>query len=89
MNTLVVSDTPDNIDYAKLVAARQLAMDTGCIVVARGICLECPADVIVPPQGSDIEFRHEDFCPVWAAHDGRKLTERQERRHRRYMDGGA
>lgn len=88
---LILSDTPDNIDYPKLVEAARLATDIGCAVVVHNVCHECPSVTTVPPtvsgQHGRVTFEHEDWCPVLAQHEGRQLTARQVRRHRRYMDG--
>jgi hypothetical protein len=90
-NALVITDTPDNIDYAKLRDAHRLAVESGCSVVLHNICHECPSITTVPPtargQFDRVTFEHEDWCPVLAHHEGRQLTPTQQRRHRRYMDG--
>ena len=89
-NTLVLTDTPDNIDYAKLVAGHRLAAESGCSVVVHNACHECPSITTIPPVqrgGANlVAFEHEDWCPVLAHHEDRQLTPAQQRRHRRYMD---
>ena len=90
-NVLVLTDTPDNIDYEKLHAAHKLASESGCSVIVHNACHECPSVMTVPPtlqgQSSTVTFNHEDWCPVLAKYEGRQLTPAQQRRHRRYMDG--
>jgi hypothetical protein len=83
---LVVTETPDSIDYAKLVDGHALAVKIGCSVVLHNVCHECPSITTVPAPGGQIFFRHEKWCPVLAHHERRKLTPSQQRRHRRYMD---
>ncbi|WP_163685836.1 hypothetical protein [Mycolicibacterium gadium] len=90
-NVLVLTDTPDRIDYAKLQAGWKLARDTGTAVILHNVCHECPSITTVPPapagQSGRVTFEHEDWCPVLAHHQGRQLTPAEQRRHRRYMDG--
>lgn len=90
-NVLVVTETPDNIDYPKLTAAATLAAATGTSVVVHNVCHECPSITTVPPTAGGgfnrVTFEHEPWCPILARHEGRPLTPSQERRHRRYMDG--
>jgi hypothetical protein len=90
-NALVITDTPDNVDYPKLHSAWRLAVETGCSVVVHNVCHECPSITTVPPtprgQFAHVAFEHEDWCPVLAKHEGRRLSPGQHRRHRRYMDG--
>jgi hypothetical protein len=88
--TLVLTGTPDNIDYAKLAAASKEAEETGYSVVVHEICLECPSVTTVPPpvrgEVAAVAVEHEDWCPILALHEGRELTPRQRRYHQRYMD---
>jgi hypothetical protein len=90
-NALVITDTPDSIDYPKLVAGARLAGESGCSVVVHNVCHECPSITTIPPprsgEAASVAFEHEDWCPVLARHEGRQLTPAQQRRHRRYMDG--
>lgn len=90
-DALVITDTPDNIDYAKLQAGWRLAVETGCSVVVHNVCYECPSITTIPPtalgQLDHVTFQHEDWCPVLAKHQGRQLSPGEQRRHRRYMDG--
>jgi hypothetical protein len=51
-NVLVLSDTPDNVDYPKLRDAARLATETGCSVVVHNVCHECPSVTTVPPTSS-------------------------------------
>jgi hypothetical protein len=87
---VVITDTPDNIDYPKLIDAAKLAQKTGCHVVVHNVCHECPSVTTVPPtprgEVRHATFEHENWCPVLALHEGRVLTPAQQRQHRRYMD---
>jgi hypothetical protein len=89
----IITDTPDQIDYPKLVEAAALARTLGTSVVVHNVCHECPSITTVPPaapgQAGRVKFEHENWCPVLAKHDGRELTATQARRHRRYMDGNS
>ncbi|MBX8688671.1 hypothetical protein GO011_14645 [Mycobacterium sp. 20091114027_K0903767] len=86
---VAITDTPDNIDYAKLHAGHEQARASGCSVILHNVCLECPSTTTVPPTATGLAhatIQHEDWCPVLAHHQGRQLTPTERRRHRRYMD---